>query len=221
MLRVLLLIEDYGESVFLQILLSKLGFDVETLKNPKALNDSLLRIHPDILIVTGRGRRFNGFEIATRTKKSNGKPKFIMLVPANAKSMIGPGEAELADCILDTPVSPSEMIEGISRITHLDSAALLDKYKKMKSQLQEESDKAFSQASAPSDEEVLEVRSERAERNKKFLKLDEPPKQKNFAKTKIVNMVKTIRAEGSDPQIDKERQAFVRELFKKKSIKTG
>ena len=80
MLRVLLVLEDYGELVFLQILLSKLGFDVGTLKNPKAMQDSLAKLNPDVVLMTARGKRVNGTELSAHIKKIQGRPKIVFLL---------------------------------------------------------------------------------------------------------------------------------------------
>src|SRR4051794_12157253 len=108
MLRVLLLIEDYGELMFLQILLSKLGFEVETLKNPKAIGDSLIKVNPDIVVLTGRGKRVNGIELSAGIKRTKGKPKVILLAPPHLKAKFTKAEVANAEAVLDSPVSPGD-----------------------------------------------------------------------------------------------------------------
>jgi response regulator RpfG family c-di-GMP phosphodiesterase len=221
MLCVLLVIEDYSESVFLQILLNKLGFEVEALKNPKLLNESMGRLFPDILVMTGKGKRVNGLEIATSLKKNRHSPKVILTVPSHLQSSFTDAEAEKVDAIISTPVSPVEFLEAIGRMSNTDSQALIEKYKKMKHQIQVQDAETevprSSMDGTPPGAETLLVRSEREQRYQKFLKLDNPPEQISFSKQSVVREVKQIRMDAPNPALEEERQAFLKAMFEKKA----
>jgi DNA-binding NtrC family response regulator len=201
MLRVLLAVEDFGEMVYLQILLSKLGFDVGTVKNPKVLVDSLYKMNPEVVILTARRKRVIGVELSKQTKKILPKTKIILLAPPAIRDRLTKSELMHAEGVIETPVNPPSLLDMMARLSNLDADALLDKYKKMKTQL----------PSAPTDA------ASSSSRYAPFLKLDEPPKTQSFSKQKVVDIVKEIRSEPFDQDLERERQAFVQALFKKKA----
>jgi len=223
MLRVLLAVEDFGEMVYLQILLSKIGFDVGTVKNPKVLMDSLYKMNPDIVLLTARRKRVIGIELSKQTKKVVPKCKIILLAPPHIREQLTKSELMHAEAVLEMPVNPPALLEMIARLSSLNVESLMDKYKKMKAQLP-----AVPKASTyiqgsdydhDHDNEVMRLPAQ-SERYKNFLTLDEPPKVESFSKQKVVDIVKEIRAEPVtvvDADLEDERQAFVKALFKKKA----
>lgn len=220
MLRVLLVLEDYGEQVFLQILLSKLGFDIGTVKNPKAMNDSVANLNPDVVILTAKGKRVMGTELSGQIKRIQGRPKIVLTAPLAVREKLTKKEVQFAEAVLESPVSPNKIIETLCIIGNMDSSPLLEKYRKLKPQLAKsaEIESVYLQGGdGPALPDVLDVRSPEKKKYEKFLKLDEPPPQKTFDKTKIVDFVKDLRREPLDHELDRERQAFVSELFKKKA----
>jgi two-component SAPR family response regulator len=218
MLRVLVAVEDFGEMVYLQILLSKLGFDVGTVKNPKVLSDSLYKMNPDLVILTARRKRLIGIELAKQTKKIVPKSKILLLTPPQIRDSLTKSELMHADAVLETPVNPPALLDIISRLSNLNVDMLMDKYKKMKSSLPAQADTSSTtvhgDVEAP---EVMNVASSQASRYKKFLVLDEGPKVHAFSKQKVTEIVKEIRNEPLDENLEKERLAFVNALFKKKA----
>src|SRR3954463_12035040 len=79
MLRVLMVLEDYGELMFLQTVLKKIGFDVDAIQNPRSFHDSLLRMNPDVLVMTAHGKRVRGIDLVKGLKKVRGLPKVLLL----------------------------------------------------------------------------------------------------------------------------------------------
>lgn len=219
MLRVLLAVEDFGEMVYLQILLNKLGFDVGTVKNLKVLNDSLYKLNPDIVVLPARGKRVIASELSRQTKKIIPKAKIILLAPSNIHGQLTKAEIANAEGVLETPVNPPTFLEMLALLGGLNLEAILEKYKKVIPQLPTDADKAVTMVHGDADArdtDVMEVRS-RESRYKKFLTLDEPPKAKHFSKQKVVEIVKEIRSETTDVELEKERFSFIEALFKKKA----
>jgi len=218
MLRVLLAVEDFGEMVYLQILLNKIGFDVGTVKNPKALTDSLYKLNPEIVVLTARGKRVIGSELSVQTKKVVPKAKVILLAPSSVHGQLTKSEVANAEGVLETPVNPPAFLEMIARLGNLNSDQLLEKYKKVIPQLPTDANSAITivSGSAEAQPEVMEVKSKES-RYKKFLTLSEPPKAQSFSRQKIVEIVKEIRSEAKDPNLEQERSAFIEALFKKKA----
>lgn len=218
MLRVLLAVEDFGEMVYLQILLNKLGFDVGTVKNPKALTDSLYKLNPDVVVLTARGKRVIGSELSIQAKKIVPKSKIILLAPATVRNQLTKSEIANAEGLLETPVNPPAFLEMIARLGNLNADQLLEKYKKVIPQLPTDAGSAITIVSGAVDHqnEVMEVKSQES-RYKKFLTLAEPPKVNNFSKQKVAEIVKEIRSEAKDEELERERHAFIEALFKKKA----
>src|SRR3954467_784956 len=79
MLRVLMVLEDYGELMFLQTVLKKIGFDVDAIQNARSFSDSVLRMNPDILVMTGHGKRVKGLELSRSLRRVRGLPHTILI----------------------------------------------------------------------------------------------------------------------------------------------
>ena len=112
MLRVLLVLEDYGELMFLQTVLKKIGFDVDSIQNPRMFADSMLSLNPDVLVMTAYGKRIRGVEMVAGIKKNRGLPKIILIRSATLSKDI---YKELdVDVWLDSPVAAPNLLDAIA-----------------------------------------------------------------------------------------------------------
>lgn len=261
MLRVLLLLEDYGELMFLQTLLKKIGFDVDGIQNPKALADHLLKINPDVLILTAFGKRVRGFEMASQIKRRAGLPKILLIRAPGAPPLDDPG----IYAWLDSPVGAQQVLDQLADLASLNKQVLQEKLQKMRQQEAEEKartlrpetgeqptmEKAhgesgnFSQAEASTeatparsaepaaaDGESAAVQEQRVdplggslvsatdrqERYKNFLKSASAPTSHGYAVKQVQDQIKALRREESAEDLEdleRERRAFVEQLFKK------
>lgn len=145
MMRVLLVIDDYGEMVYLQILLKKLGFDVDTAQSQRAFTTKHLGFNPQIIIATADGRRVNGIEIAEGLRRRQGFPKVILLIPSGIDRGIDVANLFNVDGTVESPVNVQRLLELISSVGGIESHILMDKYVKMRANLQpdEEGDLAI------------------------------------------------------------------------------
>lgn len=144
-MRVLLVIDDYGEMVYLQILLKKLGFDVDTAQSQRAFTTKHLGFNPQIIIATADGRRVNGIEIAEGLRRRQGFPKVILLIPSGMDRGIEVADLLNVDGAVESPVNVQRLLELISSVGGIESHILMDKYVKMRANLQpdEEGDLAI------------------------------------------------------------------------------
>ncbi len=155
MLRSLLVIDDYGELVFLQTLMKKVGFDIEGIQSPRAVADAILNFNPELIILTANGKRINGVEIAEGLKKTAGKPKVIILVPSQFMDRFQGLKLPNVDAFVESPVKPTALLKVVSEIGGLDGASLAEKYAKlMSSQGQAEEDNRVMGSQAPSEKEA-------------------------------------------------------------------
>ncbi|MGE0762021.1 MAG: hypothetical protein AB7N80_01960 [Bdellovibrionales bacterium] len=238
MLRILLVVDDYGELLFLQTLLKKLGFDVDGIQNERSFEESFLALNPDVIIATAQGKKVDGIGLAESIRKVRGIPKIVLLAGGpmldRLQSMVVPS----VDGVLESPVSASRLLGVIAQLGGLDPAVLLDKYRKLKATLspEREADLQILQRddegtldmgqtlSAPLSAEkaatVKKTSSEEArqQRFQNTLKQIEKPKAERFERQRIQQFTKEIRAD-EDPEdsaeLEAERRSFVKEMFKK------
>lgn len=137
MLRLLLVIDDYNEMVYLQTLLKKLGFDVEGIQNQRKFEESLLSVNPQVVVATARGKRVDGLAIANEMAKKAVRPKIILL--RTSQQGISEKEFELPqiDVVLDSPVNIKLLLGALAQVGGIDDQVLLDKYSKLKTKAEE------------------------------------------------------------------------------------
>lgn len=138
MLRILLVIDDYNELLYLQVLLKKLGFDVECLQNVKKYEDVSLGFNPQVLVVTGQGGRVNGLELSKSLFRPRGIPRTIALKSQANKFTDSQLSAAQIEAVVDSPVNVSDLLKAIAKVGNLDEKNLLDKYSRMQQKRAEE-----------------------------------------------------------------------------------
>jgi hypothetical protein len=227
-----MVLEDYGELMFLQTVLKKIGFDVDAIQNPRSFQDSVLRMNPDVLVMTATGKRVHGYDLATSLKRPRGTPKIILIRSPNASEIFDPQ----VDGWLKGPVGALDLLNMIGDLCGLDKAVLADKFQKLRLQEPSEADGA---RVLHHDEEASEemVKSEKAsgnfgvlqdstvspterqERYKKILE-KERPDHIGFSVKQVQDQVKSLRKEENVEdlaELERQRKAFVEHLFKKKA----
>jgi CheY-like chemotaxis protein len=231
MLRVLMVLEDYGELMFLQTVLKKLGFDVDAIQNPRSFADHVLTMNPDVLVMTANGKKVQGIELSRTLRRVRGQPRVILLrqssVPEDAQA--------LADGWLETPVSALALLNLLADICGLNKQVLAEKFQKLRMQEIEE-EKARVLKMIDSEEATLNrteapngnfgtlgtssiPQAERNERYKKYLE-EKPPKEHSFATKAVIEQVRNLRQQESTADLadlERERKLFVEHLFKKKA----
>lgn len=231
MLRILMVLEDYGELMFLQTVLKKMGFDVDAIQNPRSFQDSVLRMNPDVLVMTAHGKKVNGVELSKSVKRVRGLPHLVLIS--------SPGTLRNADHAtwLQSPVGAMDLLNCIADLGKLDKAVLADKFSKLK--LQEAGVEArilkMNQGENQPLEELMKsmdnpgnlgslppttmTPEQRKERYKKFLS-EERPENIGFGVKQVQEHIKSLRRDESEAELadlERERKAFVEHLFRKKS----
>lgn len=138
MLRVLLAVDDYGELLFLQTLLKKLGFDVDGIQSEQRFEEAFLALNPDMIIATAKGKRINGMEIAEGLRRSKGLPKVLLLASSAIIEKLRGIEIQNVDALLESPVGALSLLAELALHGGIDRQALIDKYKKLKATLSPE-----------------------------------------------------------------------------------
>jgi response regulator RpfG family c-di-GMP phosphodiesterase len=230
MLRVLMVLEDYGELMFLQTVLKKIGFDVDAIQNPRSFQESLLRMNPDVLVMTAHGKRVNGVNLVKTVKKIRGLPKILLLRGPNA---IQDPDTEI-DMWRETPLGARELLGAIAELCNLDKQMLQEKFQKLHLQeveqeharilkINEIAEPSLNKGGDTGNFGMLKASSmpaeERKQRYDKFLK-GEAPEKHGFSVKQVQEQVKALRKEETTEELDeleRQRRAFVEHLFKKKA----
>lgn len=239
MKRILLVIDDYGELLFLQTLLKKLGFDVDGIQNERHFEENFLSLNPEIIVATAKGKKVNGIDIAEGMRKVRGFPKIILIAGGPILERLRGLKISSVDGVIESPVSANQLLGQIAEVGQLDKETLLDKYRKLKATLSadREADREIlkreiedegtlsvdAHASAPPSAKPSSVATtlsseERAKRYQAKLAEMEPLKPGRFPRERILQFTKDIRAheDATDSDaLEGERQAFVKAMFRK------
>lgn len=230
-----MVLEDYGELMFLQTVLKKIGFDVDSTQNPRKFSDSLLTMNPDILIMTANGKRIRGLELASQVKKQRGLPKIILI---RAGSMTGGAVMDVEiEGWLDSPVAAPDLLDKIAELNGLNKQILQDKLLKLRmSETADEHARVLKlegeQSGGTLDKSEQPTGNfgslkastlspdERKARYGQFLKDNSSPPSAGFGFKDVQEQVKALRKEETEEDLadlERERRAFVEHLFKKKT----
>lgn len=227
-----MVLEDYGELMFLQTVLKKIGFDVDAIQNPRQFNDSLLTMNPDVLVMTSHGKRVRGLEMARTVKKNRSMPHIVLIRNSNQ-----PAEPEEnVNLWLESPVGAISLLNALADLCGLNKEVLADKFTKLRlpdvgspearvldldeqASTHEEMQRGNEASGNFEPLSTSTVTAEqRKERYQKFLKTD-VPKQAGFSVKEVQQQVRDLRQnENPDDlaELERERKAFVEHLFKKK-----
>lgn len=235
MLRVLLVLEDYGELMFLQTVLKKIGFDVDSTQNPRKFADSVLAMNPEVIVMTASGKRIKGTELIHSIKRVRGMPK-VILIKANALSTKETLDSLEVEGWLDSPVGAPDLLAKIAELMNLNNQSLQDKLLKMRMQETAPEEARILKINAEEEAGTLDKADEsagnfgvlkastlstadRQNRYKKFLDAEKPDKH-GFGLKDVQDQIKELR-KTEDPaaleDLERERKAFVEHLFKKKA----
>lgn len=131
MVRILLVIDDYNELIYLQTLLKKIGFDIEGLNSSKKYADSSLGFNPKVVIGSAFGKKVDILTFGKDIRKSRGFPKLLALKPTGRDVPQSQMDAAGIDLSVDSPVNIKKLILGISNLVGIDEAGFLDKLSKI------------------------------------------------------------------------------------------
>lgn len=230
MLRVLMLLEDFNEMTALQTFLQKMGFDVQGLQSPRALNDQILTMNPDVLLLTAFGKKVNGFDLSSGIRRPRGLPKIVLMHPPGTPT---PASPNVESWIL-TPFHAPEVLKALSNAGALNHQQVEEKYQKLLSaQSQPTSENQAKKHFPDLGESAMESskvipgpfqntashQKAREERIAKVLAEEPGPSELKFDRKVIEQNVKDLRR-SEDPvrsaAHEKERRAVVEAMFRKK-----
>ena len=133
MLRVLLLIDDYNELLYLQTILKKIGFDVEGLNSQKKYSDASLGFNPQILVASAKAKKVDALALGQTIRRHRGFPKIIALKRSNVSVTRDEMESSGLDLCVDSPVNIKKLVLAITELGDIDEAGFLAKLEKLSS----------------------------------------------------------------------------------------
>lgn len=113
MTRLLLVIDDYNEMMYLQTLLKKLGFDVDSVTNARQFEDVRLGFNPKFVIMTAHGKKINGIELTKTLVKRDALPRVFLLKSSGQIFNNGELTDPKIDRVLESPVNISNLVKAI------------------------------------------------------------------------------------------------------------
>ena len=131
MLRVALVLDDYNELIYLQTVLRKIGIDVEGLQNTKKYEELSLGFNPQVIIVSAFGKKVQGIDFVKNLHRPRGLPKVLLLSTAENPVSKEEAEASKADLVIESPISPKNLIHSLALITPIDEKVLIEKFEKL------------------------------------------------------------------------------------------
>lgn len=223
--RVLLLIDDYSELTFVQIILKKIGFDVDSIQHHRSLPDKTLSFRPQLIILNESSKK-NPMEEVIKTGRS--------LVPDMRFVILGPkvqGIENIGDGVLkiSSPVQPVELIKAAGQSCQIPSEGLIEKFKKFRGQLGLTKEQERSLELSEENETVLVEKddtkmdqievgdsSSRTQEYESYLEQNRTSVKQTFSAEDVHKSLKSFRqgADDATGEIDQERKSFVDELFK-------
>ncbi len=129
MRRILLVIEDYNELLFVEKNLKKVGFDVESLPSESSLPERMMGFLPDLVIATGDGSRINGHSVSKKVKRKGVVSKLLLLFPRQKLLQLDIA-TYAAEGAIETPINPRTLMKAVCDYTGVPSSSILAKFEK-------------------------------------------------------------------------------------------
>lgn len=131
MVKVLLVVEDYGELVYFQTLLKKIGFDVEGANSKHKINDIVLGFKPQVTIVSARGRKMDAAKVIEELASKNLGIQFIYIQLAPKMAINKLVARKIIQYVLEAPVSVFDLVNAVADLSGIDGVELEKKLHKL------------------------------------------------------------------------------------------
>lgn len=126
MKRILLLLEDYNELLYIETLLKKVGFDAMSTQKTKGLSDIMMSFHPTVLIVSETIKDLKGVDILAQQKEDRADLLGMVLLNPGSRQPAGG-----ADAFIPKPIHPLLMLKILGEWVGFNEARLVEKIEKL------------------------------------------------------------------------------------------
>ena len=224
MRRILLVLEDYNELLFLETLLKKVGFDVEGIRNETSLAEKMVGFSPDLVIATGDGHKISGVRVGQKVKKKGQKAKLLLLFPRQRFQQERAMDIFSADGAAETPLNPRAILGSVCDLTEVPPEGVMTKFEKLPIARESAAPQGIQiiTGKKPPRAVAADLSSTPEDRAQKYLQiLRSAPTgpETTFPRQLVQQEMEKNSAAPLPPhwdEIDKERKKFVELLFKKK-----
>jgi CheY-like chemotaxis protein len=131
MAKILLVIDDYNELLYIETLLKRMGFDVLALNKDANVADSVLGFFPELVLATLKGPMVDGVKVSVRVKKQAPGAKVVLLYPENQSPQLTSEQKSKVDALIETPVQPQDTLLIMAQLLKMDGEALIEKFEKL------------------------------------------------------------------------------------------
>jgi DNA-binding response OmpR family regulator len=232
MIKIVLVIDDYKESLACQTLLKKLGFDIVSINKDSQFDKTILGFLPDIVIASFKTKNVDGIHLGARAKKLISKPRVLLLYTDEVEPLVAEELKNNFDFLLTSPFEFEQLIARTAEMARMDTTTLLAKYAKMRSRRPQQENQINSgfggkditkteYANAnPAKYQSTMASEVREARYKEFLERTKAEAADKVIDRKAMNMkVAMLEAElGTDPQIESinaQKLEFAKAMFRK------
>ncbi len=131
MVKIIIAIDDFNESLQCQTLLKKLGFDVISINKDSQFRSATLGFLPDIVIASFKTKNVDGLLLGLEAKKLISKPRVLLLYPAMSEPKLGEESKVAYDFLMSSPFDYEQLIKRTAEMARVDQNTLHEKYLKL------------------------------------------------------------------------------------------
>lgn len=232
MSKILLVYEDFSETMLVESTLKKVGFDVVSIGSEALLSQQIVSFNPDAVIAHGRSSKVSTISVGKKLKdmlRWNGK--VVLIFYSSAKPLAEDLIKMRMDTILESPVSLEKLIQVLARVLNLFEPHYLEKLKLMQAQGESSQESSRSHVSETADEKIVvkggaQSQSGADQQNVKNFNISDSPKEVGRKSFNIVQEEEDLlsstdiqpvkEAQQSDSPVVPEAQAVDEELLRLK-----
>lgn len=128
MTKMMLVLDNSTDQMFLEKVLKRLRYDVIALNKGEDLPTQLIEHFPDILFASNLGKNQKILSALGRIKEARGKPKIVFVRQEKESGRLTEEQKGILDGVLYSPIDPFKLIDLLSNITGEDIVDLRKRY---------------------------------------------------------------------------------------------
>lgn len=221
----MLVLDNDAERVFLDKVLTRLGYEVISMKKGAVLSEQLLDHFPDVVFAATLGKNQKILTALAKIKEARGKPKVVFVRLEREAAPLNADQKKVVDGVLYSPIDPFKLLDTLAHVTQRDLQELRQLYNEM---LQKERgleveptiptapQKKTDYATSKDDSGVLIIDYTRREKYKEICKNLSKEKREipEFDATKLRELQKKqSKSVSEDADVKANRKHFLKTLF--------
>jgi DNA-binding NtrC family response regulator len=132
MVRILVLMEDYAELTQTRSLLKRVGCDVDAANSEVGFKEKILSLKPDVLVVSGIGKKINPVNISKKLSEISGiNCKIILILAPGVRISLNDLAENKFEAFLESPFDPMRLMKLISKFSNGKANDLEERFQKL------------------------------------------------------------------------------------------